>query len=84
MNHGHCFKLQVQFTWGPTESAKKRSVTERDTDGSGHKTITTVAKAGPNDPLAPNPDPPSVDEPENNQTTTSEQPQVEASGGSEG
>ena len=57
---------QVEFTWGTV--SKKRSVSERDSDGSGHKLITTVTKAGPNDPPAPNPPPPKVDEPKDDDT----------------
>ena len=71
------------MTWGAPFDLKKRSASERETDDSAHKVITTVTMAGPDDAPSPNPDPPTFDEPANNQTTTIELPQVLNSGVSE-
>ncbi|RUS75395.1 hypothetical protein EGW08_016834, partial [Elysia chlorotica] len=72
---------QVQFTWS---QPAKRSLPEPGKDDSSHKTIITVAKAGPTDPPAPNPDPPTVDEPANNSTTIDiDIPMEMATGGDE-
>ncbi|KAK3742839.1 hypothetical protein RRG08_064238 [Elysia crispata] len=60
---------RVELTWGPVTSTN-RSVSEEAADDSGYKTITTVTQAGPDDPPAPNPDPPIVDVAVNNQTSS--------------